>query len=195
MACFCCFRCRYDGSGTNSGHVRLEELPTVKLDTSRMGSEVVVVKNGRRICGTGAALANVPIVQNKAYFEVKLQCTGIWGVGVATEHCDMNTIPLGENTDSWVLRHTAALYHRGEEKGTISEMPQEGDVIGVSYDHVDLNFFVNGHPMNSPISGIKGTVYPVFYVDDSAILDVHFKRFYHQPPEGFEEIMIEQSLL
>ena len=40
------------------------------------GSEVVVVKNGRRICGTGAALANVPIVQNKAYFEVKLQCTG-----------------------------------------------------------------------------------------------------------------------
>ena len=32
-------------------------------------------------------------------------------------------------------------------------------------------------------------------VDDSAILDVHFKRFYHQPPEGFEEIMIEQSLL
>jgi len=41
-----------------------------------VGSEVVVVKNGRRICGTGAALANVPIVQNKAYFEVKLQCTG-----------------------------------------------------------------------------------------------------------------------
>ena len=32
-------------------------------------------------------------------------------------------------------------------------------------------------------------------VDDSAILDVHFKRFYHQPPDGFEEIMIEQSLL
>jgi len=68
--------------------------------------------------------------------------TGIWGVGVATEHCDMNTIPLGENTDSWVLRHTAALYHRGEEKGTISETPQEGDVI-VSGDTLEetLTFY------------------------------------------------------
>lgn len=40
------------------------------------GNDVVIVKNGRRICGTGGALANAPIVQNKAYFEVKLQSTG-----------------------------------------------------------------------------------------------------------------------
>jgi hypothetical protein len=37
----------------------------------------VIVKNGRRICGTGAALANAPIAQNKAYFEIKIQCTGL----------------------------------------------------------------------------------------------------------------------
>ena len=36
------------------------------------------MKNGKRICGTGAALANAPIVQNKAYFEVKLQSTGMY---------------------------------------------------------------------------------------------------------------------
>ena len=36
----------------------------------------MIVKNGRRICGTGGALSNVPIVQNKAYFEVKIQTTG-----------------------------------------------------------------------------------------------------------------------
>jgi len=40
------------------------------------GYGVVVVKNGQRICGTGAALANAPIVQNKAYFEAKLQSSG-----------------------------------------------------------------------------------------------------------------------
>jgi hypothetical protein len=34
------------------------------------------VKNGQRICGSGAALANTPIVQNKAYFEAKLQSSG-----------------------------------------------------------------------------------------------------------------------
>lgn len=42
-----------------------------------IGHEVVIVKNGHRVCGTGAALANVPIVQNKAYFEMKLQQSGI----------------------------------------------------------------------------------------------------------------------
>jgi len=36
------------------------------------------VKNGRRICGSGAALANAPLAQNKAYFEAKLQSSGEW---------------------------------------------------------------------------------------------------------------------
>lgn len=45
--------------------------------TFYIGHEVVIVKNGIRICGTGAALGNTPILQNKAYFEVKLQQTGI----------------------------------------------------------------------------------------------------------------------
>jgi len=40
------------------------------------GYNVVIVKNGRRICGSGAALANAPIAQNKAYFETKLQSSG-----------------------------------------------------------------------------------------------------------------------
>ena len=40
------------------------------------GNDVVIVKNGRRICGNGAGLANAPIAQNKAYFEIKIQCTG-----------------------------------------------------------------------------------------------------------------------
>jgi hypothetical protein len=34
---------------------------------------------------------------------------------------------------------------------------------GFSYDHVELNFFLNGSNLNSPVLGIKGTVYPVFY--------------------------------
>ena len=40
------------------------------------GVDCVIVKSGRRICGTGAALANAPLVQDKSYFEVKVQCGG-----------------------------------------------------------------------------------------------------------------------
>ena len=34
---------------------------------------------------------------------------------------------------------------------------------GVSYDHVELNFFLNGKSMQCPVMGIRGMVYPVFY--------------------------------
>ena len=40
------------------------------------GMDCVIVKSGRRICGSGAALASAPIMQDKAYFEMKIQCSG-----------------------------------------------------------------------------------------------------------------------
>ncbi|CAL1533007.1 unnamed protein product [Lymnaea stagnalis] len=188
---FCCCR---DGT-FGPGHVQLKDLPSVKLDTSFMGNDVVIVKNGHRICGNGAALANAPIAQNKAYYEIKIQCTGKWGVGLATRRCNLNKTPLGCDTDSWVVRQDGCMFHNGEEKGKLPDIPQEGDIVGLTYDHIELNFFLNGSPVNAPFNGIKGTVYPVFYVDDGAVLDVQFEKFYHSPPDGFDPIMIEQSLL
>jgi len=34
---------------------------------------------------------------------------------------------------------------------------------GVSYDHVEMKFFINGRPVNARFTGIRGTVYPVIY--------------------------------
>ena len=42
-----------------------------------VGGDCVIVKSGRRICGTGAALANAPLVQDKSFFEIKIQCGGM----------------------------------------------------------------------------------------------------------------------
>ena len=41
-----------------------------------LGVDTVIVKSGRRICGTGGALANAPLVQSKSYFEMKVQSGG-----------------------------------------------------------------------------------------------------------------------
>lgn len=190
----CCLR-RCFGISDQNRHVRLKDIATVQLDTSNMGSEVVVVKNGQRICGTGAAFSNAPINQDKAYFEVKVQSSGVWGVGLASRKCAVNKVPLGDTEESWVLRNDGRIFHNNEETGKLSAVLQEGDVLGLTYDHVELNFMLNGKPMNCPCLGIKGTVYPVFYVDDGATLDVQFTNFYHDPPSGYESIMIEQSLL
>lgn len=34
---------------------------------------------------------------------------------------------------------------------------------GVSYDHIELHFFINGKAVEVSISGIKGTTFPVLY--------------------------------
>lgn len=179
-----------------TGHIPLKEMPAVQLDTQHMGTDVVIVKNGRRICGTGGCLASAPLHQNKSYFEFKIQSTGIWGIGVATQKVNLNQIPLGRDMHSLVMRNDGALYHNNEEKNRLpaNSLPQEGDVVGITYDHVELNVYLNGKNMHCPASGIRGTVYPVVYVDDSAILDCQFSEFYHTPPPGFEKILFEQQI-
>lgn len=46
-------------------------------NTICLGKDVVILKEGERICGTGGAFSTVPIVQNKAYFQVDIQQTGM----------------------------------------------------------------------------------------------------------------------
>ncbi|PNI43654.1 SPRYD7 isoform 4 [Pan troglodytes] len=124
----CCLRCCRDGG---TGHIPLKEMPAVQLDTQHMGTDVVIVKNGRRICGTGGCLASAPLHQNKSYFEFKIQSTGIWGIGVATQKVNLNQIPLGRDVHSLVMRNDGALYHNNEEKNRLpaNSLPQEGDVV------------------------------------------------------------------
>ena len=115
---------------------------------------------------------------------------------------------------SWAVTSSGVVRTRGEQEYRVSHNLEEGDVLGFSYDHVELNLFCNGKNLDTPILGIKGTVFPVFYgiisyiyflnffinpndisVDEGAILDSVFENFNHQPPTGFERIMIEKALL
>ncbi|XP_075146296.1 SPRY domain-containing protein 7 [Haematobia irritans] len=74
--------------------------------------------------------------------------------------------------------------------------PDEGDIVGVSFDHIELNFYFNGKNLDVPFRNVKAsTVYPVIYVGNGAILDIILDNFHHPPPNGFESIMLEQSLL
>lgn len=160
-----------------------------------MGHEVVIVKNGLRVCGRGGALTNAPLAQSKSYFEVKIQQGGVWAIGLATRSTDLNVTTGGNDAESWALNSDNIVRHNQQEVQKIGNQIQEGDIIGVSYDHIELNFYLNGKSLEAPVMGIKGTVYPILYVDDGAILDLILDNFAHPPPIGFEKIMLEQSLL
>jgi len=170
-----------------------QPIPEVILDTSTMGQEAVVVKNGLRLCGTGSARGSAPILQDKAYWEVKVQQGGVWSAGIATPAADL-TKDLGLDQCSWAVTSGGLVRSRGQQEYTVQGI-EEGDVLGFSYDHVELNLYCNGRNLDTPILGIKGTVFPVFYVDEGAILDTVFENFHHPPPGGFERIMIEKALL
>lgn len=48
------------------------------MDPGHIGEQCVIVKAGKRVCGTGGALGNAPLVQSKSYWEVKLQAGGTY---------------------------------------------------------------------------------------------------------------------
>ncbi|XP_065164622.1 SPRY domain-containing protein 7 [Atheta coriaria] len=212
VSIFCCFRHCTDGVNGYRFSSKAQNAPKenpIQLDTQFMGYEVVIVKSGQRLCGAGAALGNAPLVQSKAYFEVKIQQGGSWSIGLATRQTDLSLTQGGMDEYSWalcsdnIIRHNKQdIYKIGTPTNIISNgtnmtplAPQEGDIIGISYDHIQLKFFLNGAELEYPVTNVKGTVYPALYVDDGAILDVILESFNFPPPSGFDKIMLEQSLL
>jgi len=171
------------------------KTPAVFLDSTFLGHEVVVVKNGLRVCGTGGALASQQLLQTKSYFEVKLQQDGVWGLGVATRNSALENGPFGNDTDSWILRQTGELFHNKMTIGKIEPGFQEGDIFGISYDHIELSFYVNGVKSNMSFSNVRGNVFPSLFVDEGAVLDVNFDGFSFPPPSGFDRIMKEKTIL
>eukprot|EP01135_Chromosphaera_perkinsii_P009991 Nk52_evm26s1992 gene=Nk52_evmTU26s1992 len=191
-----CLDCIYSGNpGSEDYNGGMKTSPAVELDMRYMGKDCVLVKNNSRVCGNGGTLANAPIVQDKAYFEVTIQAKGVWGVGVASRDVNLDNVPMGACKSSWVLRSDSTLCHNNEIYCKLEEEFEEGDVIGCSYNHDELLFYLNGRMVDCALRNVRGTVYPVFYVDQNAIVDVRFKHFKHDVPRGYQEIMFEQSVI
>ena len=115
-------------------------FPFVLIDLNhflKKGHEVVIVKNGLRMCGSGGCLASAPLVQNKSYFEVKLQQGGVWGCGVASRSADVNAAPGGHDSESWVLCSDLCIRHNQSSIYKVNNQIQEGDII-VSYYHIQF---------------------------------------------------------
>ncbi|KAI6655073.1 hypothetical protein LOD99_2362 [Oopsacas minuta] len=162
---FCGCNCfRWPLRNRTGRYVRLKTLDTVTLNENQMGINCVLVKSGRRLCGSGIALANAPLLQEKSYFEIKIQTDGIWGVGISQEDINLDQVPLGEDEKSWVLRSDSRVYHKGDVLFSLKERVEEGDIISIAYDQVELSIFINGNSMSQSVNGIKGEMFPALYV-------------------------------
>ncbi|XP_037542128.1 SPRY domain-containing protein 7b [Nematolebias whitei] len=131
----CCFGCCGEGG---SGHIPLKEMPTVQLDTHHMGTDVVIVKSGRRICGTGGCLANAPLHQNKSYFEFKIQSSAAaLHQGFATDAPPTAQTSAAPHTDPG--RPERGNYNVTNGTGTICLLAYMGLQLNVSFSSVSQN--------------------------------------------------------
>lgn len=191
-------------------------------------------------------MLNQALLQSKSYFEVKIQQSGHWSVGLCTLNTDLNKTRGGLDKFSWCLNAENYVMNDGQVTYDLNEMysasngnatsnddteqllpignqheiknalsstnpsqrsalPQEGDIIGITYDHVELNFYLNGKNLNIPTlmklnsqsaSGeYNNEIYPCLFVDDGAILDLIVDNFNYQIPSGYDKVMVEQTLL
>ncbi|VDN38146.1 unnamed protein product [Dibothriocephalus latus] len=133
------------------------------------------------------------------------------------QQADLNTLRgLREQNSVWALFSDGSIWNGSVKQAHLDTPVEEGDVIGLYYDHAELTFAVNGIPVKlrlAPTSsnaeepqpvvfqngliGIRGTVFPVFATDDGAILDTRFTSFYYPPSRnsGFAEIRLEQDII
>lgn len=197
------------------------------------------------MCGSGGSVLNQALLQSKSYFEVKIQQSGHWSVGLCTLNTDLNKTRGGLDKFSWCLNAENYVMNDGQVTYDLNEMystngngngddteqllpitkkrdvsnllpsssnpsqrsalPQEGDILGITYDHVELNFYLNGKNLNIPTlvklnsqtsnGEYNNEIYPVLFVDDGAILDLVVDNFNFQIPSGYDKIMVEQTLL
>lgn len=54
---------------------------------------------------------------------------GIWGVGLAADKCELDVVPQGHDTHTWVLRSDGTVYHNNEVLHTVDPAPSEGDIV------------------------------------------------------------------
>uniref|UniRef100_A0A914H6Z2 dolichyl-P-Glc:Glc1Man9GlcNAc2-PP-dolichol alpha-1,3-glucosyltransferase n=1 Tax=Globodera rostochiensis TaxID=31243 RepID=A0A914H6Z2_GLORO len=151
-----------------------EDMRIARLDRNHMGDDVVLLKEDTRICGSGGVLGNVPLLQNKSYFQVHIQQSGTWAVGLGTRKTELSKTPMLAKV--WMLRDDGTIVMDEQSVGKVEETIGEGETIGVAFDHVELSFYKGEVPIwNGTIKSVVGQVfYPCLFVDDNAILDVRF---------------------
>mmetsp|Transcript_7750 Transcript_7750/g.17973 ORF Transcript_7750/g.17973 Transcript_7750/m.17973 type:complete len:184 (+) Transcript_7750:48-599(+) len=171
--------------GKNDSETDTPGLPSVQFGLH--GPECIV--DGLRVNGKGSALAGASLMQDRAYWEIKVCGKGPFAFGVARRQ--VHKLPsLGYDENSWALR---------SDQFDL----QNGDILGCAFDQGDvptqLRFYHNGVYLESnTIKGIRGEVYPAVSVEDGASLEAQFdgeSGFAYPPPAGFSGVMASRRLM
>mmetsp|Transcript_19514 Transcript_19514/g.36073 ORF Transcript_19514/g.36073 Transcript_19514/m.36073 type:complete len:194 (+) Transcript_19514:45-626(+) len=190
LLCCDCFKDAQVESGT---------VDQAVFDNKAKSSQVKLSPDGSILSGTGCAVANSALHQDKCYFEVTLTklpdenasfCIGVCHRSPAVVKNDV----LGDLEQSWAFNAANS-----------TEPFEEGDVISCLFDQStgkpQLSFKRNNQdlPPSTIVKGFKGTVYPGASLDNGCELSFNFSiegdGFKYRPPPGFSGLIPSRSLV
>jgi hypothetical protein len=162
--------------------------------SSKNHSKTAIVSNFT-VGGAGIALANTPLLQTRAYFEITVvELDGDaadFRVGVGSQTCYVQPDDkhLGDNNRSWGLAR--------------KDVPafKVGDVVGVTLDLSErplVRYYLNGEPLGDEHwQKPRGEVFPAVSVTGGALLEANFGHaaFKHAIPHKFEAVIFVKALI
>ncbi|KAL9181265.1 hypothetical protein ACHAXT_010070 [Thalassiosira profunda] len=197
----CCARCLHGGLGRAAESSTSDELldgESVQVHSIdiEMSAPSISIANDYNLCkvaGFGLALADVPIEQDKAYFE--------WRVNIVGGGTQTLRFGVSNKRNSKFYEILAESTLPPEKHGTKFMCPlsnlKDGDVVGVAVQQSDFPVIQLNE---GQVSRIRGTVFPAVYLppesDASATFLFRDDQFVHGPPApGLEPLMAERSLM
>uniref|UniRef100_A0A7S0H5V5 SPRY domain-containing protein n=1 Tax=Amorphochlora amoebiformis TaxID=1561963 RepID=A0A7S0H5V5_9EUKA len=145
------------------------------------------------VTGIGTVLANVPLIQSKAFWEFKVVEKGDFCVGVCEPSKQSLDKQLTERKRCWAF----------VSKSSETEI-KKGDTIGLAYDLSDirpvLKIYLNGKLIkNIKCAKNAQDVYPCVSVDEGCMLEANFEgslqNFQYGPPNTYLGIMYTRDIL
>jgi hypothetical protein len=147
------------------------------------------------ITGQGKALGNSQLIQDKAYFEVKVVKPGNIAVGVAKNNKEHLQEGVGQDSDSWGILFSAV-------EGPSMYKVRSGTVIGCLFDQSDFPALVSYVKDDCPIdgakiTGMKGPVVPAISLENGAEVEVIFdsQLLENSVPAGYSPIIFSQNFM
>ncbi|KAL3792271.1 hypothetical protein ACHAW5_001097 [Stephanodiscus triporus] len=192
-------------STRDAEQVASDSVPQVHSIDSAMSAPSITVTGDimNEVCGNGLALADVPVEQDRAYWEwrVKMVNPGSSGAcstlmfGVSNKRNPKFYEILAESS-------VPASKHGTKFMCSVSNV-KDGDVVGVLVQQSEIpmiQLYLNGEVQDGgEISKFRGTVFPSVYLPPGSATATFLyaaDHFVHGPPRpGFEPLMAERSLM
>ena len=192
-------------STSDADQFAIDSVPQAhSIDTAMSAPSITLAGDlMNEVCGNGLALADVPVEQDRAYWEWRVKMVNPGSSGA----CSTLIFGVSNKRNSKFYEILAESTVPASKHGTKFMCPvsnlKDGDVVGVLVQQSEIpmiQLYLNGEVLSGgQISKFRGTVFPSVYLPPGSATATFLyakDHFVRGPPRlGFEPLMAERSIM